>query len=441
MKTLIALLFLLGLLLVAGCSESENKPLTGAAVSEVPKAVAAETQAQVQQNATDLVSKVEEQEDTLGETVNNISENISEVKQPAIEEKTALKSQYTITELEKDINDIMGTTYTFKEDSEDPSYIKSSDLKYYVIKTSKNENEYINSANDFCTRYCADNWDGWRYYVNMTEWNWLHPPLVEKNFSSRSLYVDYVSGAYFINHSIIEKSYDVSNGKIIEYQFIAWMEDSGGYFEGSWEGAYLIYKIYCTPNLTVFISPKSQQIQIGISSQQMPAVFKNWENQLEFIRQDMLEKANKILGKCGVSKKFFEQTNFPDHFESEKLAIYWKTDFGFYFNMTSSVNPEIIPPQAGNGKHTLKSVNVLFTNHDFEIWSPLSFKITTAVDGGDETEYYSGRIATTFRVGETLNRDIAKDTVQFAKNLTIKATLYLEEGNVEAKPAIFTILN
>jgi len=57
----------------------------------------------------------------------------------------------------------------FTRDTSHPDYIRSSELKYHVIHTIKNKQ--IKTFEDFCEIYCGKNWDGWRYYINTSEYS------------------------------------------------------------------------------------------------------------------------------------------------------------------------------------------------------------------------------------------------------------------------------
>lgn len=360
----------------------------------------------------------------IDETQKSIIDKTSDAETNKEQTKEEEPKTKEIEELEDDINEIMKSTYTFKQDKDNQNFVKSNNLKYYVIHKINDSKDYIKNMDDFYKTYYGDNWKDWEYYVNMTQFNWLKPPLTEKDFSRKSEYLDYIKNTAFVNHTITEKTYKLDNGKITEYQFLTWAHDQNDYFLYSYTDSLIMYKIPCSQNLTVFIRPNFQKIQLGVASLKMPELFTNWEYQIEDFRKEILEEADKILQKCQINKDFFESQSPQDYYKSEELSLNWENYYKEYFNMSHSVSAFVEPE---DGKYVLRSVNITFKNNEFKLEFPINLKIKILIDGKDEEDYYDSGLATyEFDFNETINKTIDKEKpkIVFSKNLTLEITPY-----------------
>jgi len=351
----------------------------------------------------------------------------------------AQKIDYTIENLQEDINSLFErTNYDFIQDKEDPEYYIGNGQKFYVINVFDEE---IQTSTKFYDKFSAQNWKGNLHFLNKTAMRLLHPPLTEKNFTHKNQYMDYVQNRALIEQITIEKQYDLENGKVLEYQFINWMYDPYNQFQGAWEDTLLIYKIYCSPNLVVFIRPGWEKIQLGVLGQKIDETYKNWELTVERLRPEFLDISNKILKLCPVSKSFFNNLPDQEFKTTTTLAYYYKTDLQYYWNLTTDISTEI-EPSSREGEYLLKRINVIFTNYeDSTIWGPLLLDIETLADGKDEATFVSEKsIGKFLRGGKSVSRSFVPITDQeFSDTITIDIELYTEEGHIPIRPRSITI--
>ena len=418
------LFVIIGAVLLYGCTESNIKQQSlGDATGNVIKEV---NESYPDSNIKETPQKEETQESIVKEDKIQTKEKASEKEE-----------QYTAEQLIEDLKDIMDSDYyNFSRDKSHPEYIKSSDLKYYVIHTS---NEKINDVRGFCDEYCAQNWNGWKYFINASDLGDLTPILGRGNFSNDAEYMDYITKRSLINHTFIETPYEVENGKVLEYQFISWKQDNFNTFKGAWFGTFLIYKIYCSPNMTVFLRPKWDEYKdLSFPAATMSNTYRTWANYIKPQREKILERANKVLDSCPVEKDFFQDYSFPDYFKSEMLSYYWKTDYKYLWNLTTSIKAGIKPSNE-EGKYILKEINISFTNWDeYSINEDIGLKVTVNPDGKGEDDYYESSAGGKLQSGKSIELSLRKKDIKFSNNITIGAKLYTIEGNVDIRPSQVT---
>lgn len=338
-------------------------------------------------------------------------------------------------ELIDNIKDVMDADYySFEHDQSNPEYIRSSKLKYYVIHTQAN-NKHIKNAKEFCDTYCAQNWDGWKYFQNMSNFRILHPILVKENFSSETEYRDYVTDAGYIRFKITEVPYNVANGKVLEYQLYTDYMDLFGNFRGVYDDSLIIYKIYCSPNMTVFLRPKREALSdIIFPAATLEDVDKSWDSHLIPIRKEFLEKANEILNKCPLAEDFFEDYEFQEYSKSEILTVHWRTYLKYYFNLTRLLSVGVEPSRE-EGKYVLKQINASFVNNaEYDLYD-VGLEITVIADDKIETNYYDKEFYGTYRPGKPIiNKSLSLKDIEFKDNITVDANLYSIYGKQEIRP-------
>ncbi len=238
-----------------------------------------------------------------------------------------------------------------------------------------------------------------------------------------------------INNTFIEKTYEVENGKVLEYQFISWKQDSFNTFKGAWFGTFLIYKVYCSPNMTVFIRPKWDEFKdLSFPAATMSSTYKTWENYIKPVREELLGQANKLLGKCPVEKDFFKNFPFQEHYKTEMLSYHWKIDYEYLWNITSSIEVGVVP-SLEEGKYILKEINISFKNDDeYDINEEINLGITVNPDGEGEQDYHDGGAGGKLAVGKSVERSMKKKDIVFSNNITVEAKLYSADRKGDIRP-------
>lgn len=350
-----------------------------------------------------------------------------EPKNPAL-----VKEYYDAEKLTQDLKEIFDVSYyNFTRDNIHPSYIKSSNLKYYAIHTS---NHQINTFDEFCKYYCGPNWEGFKFYINNTVFDLYIPILDKSNFPNENEYKDYTQDRVLVNFTRKEKIFDVKNGKVLEYKFWFLEQDESGNFESNLMPYLLIYKIYCSPNITVFIRPRWERFSVS-SPGKITQLIINWELEDDRVREELLNRSNDILEICGVENQFFGGVSYNPYFESEMRAYYFKTHYKYSFNLTSDISISAKKKTVSGDDYLLKEVNVSFTNDDAYDLEEIKLKIIAIPDGEREQTYFeSDEPIATLLQDKTLKRSFNLKEIEFKNNITIISSLYTDYQKAEIRP-------
>src|SRR3989338_1533617 len=296
----------------------------------------------------------------------------------------SVSEYYDVEEITEDLKAVLNLSYyNFSRDITDPSYIESSEMGYYVIHTTGNN--HLRTFEEFCRYYCGYNWNGFRFFINTTDFDTYGQPLKKSNFTSESEYDSYIRRRILANYTIKEKMYDVENGKVLEYKSWLVARDDVGNFDGNLMPYLLIYKVYCSPNITVLIRPRWEEFSV-FKTGTFSEVLVNWEMEDDRVRETALNKSNKILKLCGVKKEFFENNNFKPYFKSEMLSFYYLTYYSDVFNFTTIFNAAAYKGETEN-ELVLDEINVTLVNNDVATLYELKFKITVLADGERDYSY------------------------------------------------------
>lgn len=374
--------------------------------------------------------------ESTGETPENtIEENTKELrknepKDTSIEKEAAYNSDKLIADL-KEILD--ASHYGFERDPTHRDYIRSSDLKYYVIHT--NPGKKINNFNEFCDEYCAENWNGRWYYTNRSDFNSYFQLPDKSNFSTEGEYNDYFKNRILANHTVMEKVYDLEHGKVIEYRFFFVEQDDIGNFKGNLLPYLLIYKIPCTSDMTVFIRPKWQDFTVYGLIGKVPVVIDNWIREDNRVKEELLEKADEILEACPLEKGFFDSYDQENYFKSELLVAYWKIYQTYFMNLSREITIGVEKTKHGD-IYTLSEVNLTFTNYDDFSLEDVGLKITILKDGEKNEILYFETDGGYSRInpGNMVKRSVKKDKIRFNNNITVRASLFHDLEDVEVRP-------
>lgn len=352
-------------------------------------------------------------------------------------EQTKKDDAYTEEHLKEDLIGIFNTSRyelsNFTRDPSFPDYIRSSDLKYYTIHINKNKQ--MKTFKEFCENYCGGNWDGWQYYINKSEFDLFTPLLGKENFSNENEYKTYTQERILANHTQKETIYEVENGKVLEYKFWLLEQDNLGNFESNLLGYLLVYKVYCTPNMTVLIRPRWEDFSVG-QVDKLSKVMANWELEDDRVREDVLKNVNKILKACPVEKEFFDNYDYKPYFKSDLRDYYWKVYYANDFNLTRKIEVGVKKVYKDEDYYVLENMNVSFINNHF--YSLYGVGLRVIVKADDEKKEYDYYEKDDFRYeiksGEKITKTLKQKEINFLHNITVMATLYIPNGDVDVRP-------
>lgn len=359
------------------------------------------------------------------------------LEKPAKKYDAKKSEYYTEEQLKEDLTSIFGSSRynisNFTRDPSYPGYIRSSELKYHVIHTIKDKQ--IKSFKDFCEIYCGSNWDGWQYYTNMTLYSLYEPLLGPGDFPDEKEYNDYRKERVLANHTKKEKVHEVENGKVLEYKFWLLQQDFFGNFQSNLLGYLLVYKVYCTPNMTVLIRPRWEDFSVRKGGK-IPELIVNWELEDDRVREEALEKANEILKACPVEKEFFDNYDAKPYFESDLRGYYWKLYYSNKLNLTRNIEIGAEKLYKDQDVYVLKNMTLSFTNNYFSPLYDVGLKvIVKADDEKNEYDYYDNEnFRYEFKSGEKITKTLKLNEIKFLHNITVMATLYLLDEDVGIRP-------
>ncbi len=336
-------------------------------------------------------------------------------------------SEYGLEDLKEFLINFTDVGYHFNQDKSDSEYYNSNDMKFYVIHVVEDE---IHDAKTFYERYSAKNWNGYLHFLNRTAMRRLREPLSEERFDDPADYKEYVQQRTLVDQTFIENTIDLEEGRVLEYQGINWKFSMNDYFDGAYEETLLIYKIYCSPKLVVFIRPSWTEFNIYLPASKKMDAYDNWNESVNKVRSEMLRRAKWILRECPVDKDFFDSLPDEGFRSTDILANYWKTEYRFYWNLTMNLTPqvELIEEGKNAGKYLLTRINFTATNYEPSIlWGSLLLDVHTLSDDEDDYEYEfrtNRHLGLKIKSGETIKRHMTADNPgekkpQFSNNLTI----------------------
>jgi len=356
-----------------------------------------------------------------------------------IKEETKVEPKeryYDVKQIEKDYNDILNETENYsilKTNESDPGFIYSELRNRFVIQTLSDEKDHIKNVGDFCDKYCAKNWDGLYFYFYRSYYDDYHEPMDRKNFTTDYRYNEYISDRIMLERNFREDSFNVENGVIGEFQYIEFEKSYYGLFDHGLE-TLLLYKVYCSPNMTLLIQPELDEFWDWFGNLEVDIILKDWDEYVLSVRDDMLIMGNEFLSRCPVEKEFFKGFSFPKYSKTETLAFHFRDFYENRVNLTTIV--QVGAESTGKeDEYQLKEVNVSFTNNDdFDIDGSSAIKIIVIIDGKRDVDYYDAKAGELLKPGESRNRSVKKQKIIFHNNLTIETSFYGILSKIEVRP-------
>jgi len=399
MRHIIILLLVLSIAL-SGCSNESMGTVTGGVVVELepncePPRICSETEQPKEGVVT--VDAEQTKEEAVVEAQKEEARFISD-------------KEYTIEDAHKDLKELLDAGFGLIEEEENPNYYFLGSSKLAAIEI----HEDLDTPSEFCKKDCANFWEGQYAFVNKTYISWLFPPLKESDFDNQLKYRNYELYSQNVNLAITEKEIELENGKVLEYNYMPWVTNENGYFQYAWVETLFMYKIYCSPNMTILIRPKWQNLMIGERGSDLETASKNWESDLAPEKEKLLKAANEILARCPVEKEFFDDYNFP-HYESSKLMkFHLDTWYDYYYNFTADITPIIATgSRYGEDIYLLKSINTTVVNLRYSEWNPLEVQVSVSADDKGYKEYYTGTYVGLFKINQEKEKNIKGRSISY----------------------------
>lgn len=330
--------------------------------------------------------------------------------------------------LEYDLN----TSYANKlKENNHLVFTNNNQYKTWVIEVINNKEGSLETINDFYNYVKAENWEGWKFYVNETSWHWLHTPLTENELKEAVPDYDYKTRyrtdlySSWIDHDVTEKVINYLNKTILQYRMetmIFTPEQEDGFWIGNWENFKLIYKIPCTKDIIVYYRPKyDTTAEAYFISQKKDGVMDFWERDIEKILPTTLNYSKQIMDFCGINQEMFENAAFNGYDEHNKLVHNWKVYYALVFNYTFNANVTLKPSDPDNETFKIDHINITFISYEEEsVLKTLRVKIELETemktyDYGEAT-IYVGNV----NPGYVIKKNgISFEHEKFGKNTTI----------------------
>lgn len=379
----------------------------------------------------------------LDQNNNSICDNDEKTEKTKLEDASGLLPgrSFDIESLTKYINNMTAKQRIFRTDTSDTPYLKQLRGKGQKIIASDFANKYfviqlLNSSTnkgcgDFYDFARANNWDGWRYYINETSWHFLTRPLSREELQRilpKYDYKDYIGiQSNWIDVIVRERPLQTRHGQIPQYEFLTMIMDQYGYWQGAWESFLYLLKVPCTQDTVVYIRPE-WDINFGrtmIANQKQEHVFTNWEADIGRKQGLLIEYADKIMDFCGINT--LPNMSIQAFSNQTKLVYNWKVFFRQVFKYSFSARAET--QNETDGSFKIKSVNMTFVNYETSIrmdYDYLSVKMQIN-DSGTIKDYYDpfikgGKLV----LGEKITQYYERESLEsFGRNATMILMPYL----------------
>ena len=363
------------------------------------------------------------------------------------ENKDYSYGEYTLEQLQNDVESALDrTTLVWKKEENTPLYSGNSQRSYLIYHLD----EPIRDIKPFQNQFSASQWTGWKYFADQEKIKHLQSDLPKEVFNDEKKYREYLLYRSTIEQTISEQVYTLTDGKVLEYQFLNWIFNKDGYWKGSWVDTLVIYKIYCSPDFVVFLRPTGDKFTLGVagSASRSDVVYTNWETEVRSIRKKMLVLSDKILESCPVENDFFNQLPNDAFKKSTTFYYYLPADLQFYWNLTTKISPEIVPVKRGDSplQFLLGQINVTFTNEEpFDIEPELFLDITTISDGKEKNNLITGKkLEIGIKAGKTIFEEINSfNKAKFEESIEINITpnAFVEQGKTPVRPTSYKLFS
>ncbi len=345
-----------------------------------------------------------------------------------------LQTDYTLLEIENNLNQVVSESLAYHTTSEFPGIIFGNARKSAIIIQEQNS---IGDYEEFLNTYAQPNFNLEKIYLNTSIINTLHAPLTQKDTNH---FQDYKDTKNLILRIEKEQSFDLNNGKVLEYQLQYLKTDEFNNYKGLYLPSLIIYKVYCGPHATILLKPDWIETERSATGTIEDAK-NNFQDEVSHLRQDMLSKSDKLLKKCPVTYSFFEEMQDINKESTSTLAynrrIYWERQANV------DINAEIkVKNMEYRNSSNIERIKFTIQNNDpYSIRDELYVDIIAKTDSNQERSIVSNKQLTTQGINsqEILVRDYFPEyDVEYSNTVKLKILVHRTKDIENIKPILIT---
>ncbi|MBU1975724.1 MAG: hypothetical protein KKG59_04950 [Nanoarchaeota archaeon] len=271
---------------------------------------------------------------------------------------------FRMEELESLINNVDGIHNYFVTDNRNIPYLNELEGEIKVnnraMRTWAIEmlSEELETISDFHEYVAIPTWQGWRYYLNETDWGMTHEYLTENEFYTlfpknkyydNYFYVDYEKKGH-IDLDINEEVVLSAKWNIPRYRRETFIFNQLGKYRGFWDNPVVVYKLPCTKDTIVYYRPRwaTEFGNAKFTVNNKDNAYAMWFSEMRSEEPESLLKAIEVMKFCGVSPELTQQLDMANYSSIEKrssdMDVFFRTVLDHEFE--ASVKYEI--PDADN---------------------------------------------------------------------------------------------
>ncbi len=392
------------------------------------------------QNADAMCDDVNNESITDDSSLNDSFEPVKVVKNESVLRDEQENLDYNlINKLQKKINQF---TYN------DASWIQTSrDSSYYDLGSQKLATLHVLPAPVADSVSYEKNFSGigWRanlHYLNSTAYDHLFSPMNPAEIENKALAKKYSQEVVFVERYVDEQAIETPLGYVLEYQERNWKRDEYKYFKGTYQNNILVYKIFCSPTLVVYLQPSRDDLDLNLLTSTLENADEVWNQNVVRLRPEMLQKAQKVMQECPNSAAMTKTLKGSVYSKHTTYADHLPTYLYYYFDVDIKMDPEVHRSELHTQKNAIDKVTVTLRNNEiYDIDGPLLIDIRVKPEGSVE-EYLvrDKKLTGRFAAGTTIDRVfIPFEPIEFDSKATVEVRMYTENGGYYIRPQTFVI--
>ncbi len=344
-----------------------------------------------------------------------------------------------INTLQKTIGRITYNDASWTQVTRDSPYF---DLGHQKLATIQTLQAPIKDGQDFKTKFAGRGWKSTDHYLNTTVYDLLFKPMVESEFESPTLYKKYKQDSVFIERKIDEQAIETPNGVVLEYQELNWRHDEYGYFKGEYQPNLLIYKIFCSPSVVVYLSPSKDDLDLNLLTATIENAHDVWNQNVVRLRPGMLQKVQKVMQECPTPSGGTNELQGFTYTTSQTYVDHYPTYLYYHWDINTKITPDIIRSAKHTSLNAINKIEVVVENKEiYDLDGPILIDIRVSPDTKPQ-EYLvrDKKVTGRFLAGDTISRVfIPFEPIEFDQKLDIEVRLYTEDGGYYIRPQNFVL--